>query len=267
MRKFILAIAFSLLAIGPCYFFQLQAECNHHLKGCDQDLGPILRLDLSPRTLTCNTGYSAFAELGENNYRINGTFGALICPQHLIKFSGEYLGQRLGYHFSSGVHHRWMHQDAVGAQYKYLVNGCWIDSVDFDATYSFAHSHTLKDVNCPIGITPITTTATTLSRHIAGSHAYSFSAGATVLPWCDATLYGALIYDHVEYDRKFQHDKCTSGVGGSITFTQRLWNNFAVNFETEIRQPFNYYEGSIDWTECTRCGDLNVRTLCRTYSR
>ena len=152
-----------------------------------------------------------------------------------------------------------MHQSAVGGKYKYLIDCRWFDSIELGGTYSYAPSRKLRDFVCPQITSSTLITNKTVSRHIAGSHAYSISGGATLLPWCDAWLTADLVYDHVEYDRKFHHHKETvAGIGATFRLTQRFLNDFDLILTADFRRPFNYSEALVNWTTCTNCGVLDL---------
>ncbi len=187
-----------------------------------------------------------------------GLQGSISHKTRRVKVGCEWLTQKLKYHFLSGIDHHWVHQWAVGGQYQFLLDSCFLYSIDVSGDYSHAPSKTLKTVSCP----PITVgpniVYNTIQRRIAGSNAYNIEAGFTVIPWCNATLSLAADYDNVKYKRIWHRHEISSGFGGTVIVSQQLPNDLTANFIAQVKKPYNFYEGSIKWTTCTNFGNVDV---------
>lgn len=241
--------------------------CNHTYKRVSQnDLLPVARVTFTPDILSesvsdmigMDVGVSFMGEAGVRNYRGNGTVGIYITPSQRIKAGGEWLTQKLKYHYLSGIEHHWVHQWAVGGQYQYLFDSCFLYSLDVSGDYSHAPSKTLKTVSCPPITVGANTVYNTIQRRIAGSKAYNVEAGMTVIPWGNATLSLAADYDNVKYDRKFHRKEISSGWGGTVKVSQRLPHDLIANFIAQVKKPYNFYEGSIKWVTTTNYGNIDV---------
>ncbi len=182
--------------------------------------------------------FSAAGEFGYNSLRGSGTYGVYFTPCQRIKFSGEYLTQKLEYHFKSGGRKHWASQFALGGEYQFLLNSSVFQSIDLAAAYSHAYSKKLgsKDFNDCI-----------LKRRIAGSNGALTSLGTTVKLWKCAFLSGDLTYDWVRFERVYQSDKLANGFGGAFKFVQQFAKDFSFNLGAEFSSPFNDYQASLDW--------------------
>jgi hypothetical protein len=239
LLKYVLLYALLVLGHSPT----INASNCHHSRGrTDNELIPDARLVLTPAALTENVAVSVLGEVGRRNYRINGTLGFLFGASHYLKFSTEYLTQKLGYRFSSGKTEHWMHQTAVGGEYQKDIKSPWLNNVLAQGFYSFAPNHDLRRKRC-VEVCELTR----ICRHIAGSHAGGGALGATFIPWKSARFQLRGNYDYVLYDRKCRHKLHVSGFGGSFAYLQELGCNFDFSTIAELRTPFYYFEGLINW--------------------
>lgn len=200
-----------------------------------------------------NTAIALLGEIGPYNYRANGTLGA-VYDCHMIKFGGEYLGQRLKYHFSTGNENHWVHQYAFGGRYEYLLCCDWFQSLFISGQAAHAPSKYLSDDTCTLG-----EVEHTFQRHLAGSTYYNVVAGIALAPWdCASFLVGAG-YNKVRYDKTLEcNDKNIQGVGVDLEFIQRFCNNFVLDLKGEFRRPYNYAEAALDWFCDTSFGTVSV---------
>ena len=182
-----------------------------------------------PTSATAAGDWGAIALLGEiapRNFRGSTTYGVYFTPTQRFKISGEYLTQNLDFHFSSGHHKKWVSQAAVGAEYQYLLNNRCFKSIEMGTAYSHAfRTH----------------------HHISDSNASLSFLGTTARLWTCAFLSLAGEYDWVEFDRKHRHDKSSNGFGGSVDFVQQFGKDFSLNLGAQFREPFNSYQGLLNW--------------------
>ncbi|HSX26411.1 MAG TPA: Ig domain-containing protein [Chlamydiales bacterium] len=207
--------------------------------GSDNILLPNIQLYLTPSTSDYGT-FSFLGELGAKNFRGSGTYGVYFTPCQRIKFTGEFLTQKLHYHFSSHGQSKWNSQYALGGEYQYLLPSSAFQSIDLGGYYSHAFN---KHISA--------------TRRIAGSDAGSCYFGTTVKLTNYAYLSADANYDYVNYHRHLQDRKVASGWGGSFGFVQCFSNDITLNFEAEFRRPFFFYEGILNWNRRFTNWDLN----------
>jgi len=234
MRKLITCL-FLLIALSS----QLSAqECDHSRGRTQNDLIPNLRIGIIPRPVTENSAVALFGEVGKRNYRANGTFGWLLGYEDRVKFSGEYLTQKLGYHFSTGRENRWVHQYAAGVEYEHDFCNSLFPNGDVSFYYSYAPDRNLGSTSCEGFL---------YQRRIDGSNSYEISAGTTISPWCWGIFHVEADYDSVNYRRKFSSDKHISGFGFSASYHQDLCYHLFFDLIAEFKRPYNYGKARLSW--------------------
>lgn len=237
-------------------------SCDHSRHRTGNSL-PVIRLKSTISPFDENSAFAVISEVGLRDVRFNGTYGMGFCNNLRAKVTGEYLMQKLAYGFSTGKARRWMRQMAIGGDVQYQLCNCFINDVHGRAYYSFAPSHRLHTLACE-AIPGAQTT--NVVRRIAGSHAYGFLAGTSITPWNCGYLGVNLNYDHVTYNRKFHHRKGTAGLGGGLDFRQILTQTVSFSLKGEIRKPFNYIGGTVDWNKAFCSGLFSVGVFAN-YTR
>ena len=169
---------------------------------------------------------AVFGEIAPRNFRGSSTYGVYLTPTQRFKLSGEYLTQNLDFHFSSGHHKKWVSQIAFGAEYQFLLNSDRFKSIEMGTAYS----HAFRSYH-----------------NISGSNGSLSFLGTTARLWTCAFLSIAGEYDWVEFDRKHRHDKSSNGFGGSVDFVQQFGKDFSLNLGAQFREPFNSYQGLLNW--------------------
>lgn len=213
--------------------------------GCERTqnlLMPDFIIGVTPSCITPCTAISAFGEIGRRNYRGNATFGFLLGESHAFKVSGEYLSQRLRYHFRTGNEAKWVDQWAVGGAYRYDLCCNYLSDIEFSGYYAHSCGRNLKSEFFDGGRFEV-------FRHVAGARAFGFTLGTTLLPWSGASLTVDGDYDDVCYHRHFRHRKHITGFGGSFDFYQQMFCNFVLNLKGEFRRPFNYLKAALNWSD------------------
>ena len=87
MRKFLVNIFLIAASISQLISGTVNGACDHHLGRSENNL-PIIRLALAPDLCIENNAIFLLGELGEKNYRANGTYG-FFCDNHRFKIGGE----------------------------------------------------------------------------------------------------------------------------------------------------------------------------------
>ena len=210
-------------------------------------IGPTLRGGYTA-PINDMTAYSIAGEVGVKNFRIGATLGFRIDPTQRIKFTGEYLWQRINYHFFTGDTERWVNQGAVGGRYEYdFTDVAYNPQFDLNAYYSHAPSENLSNRG---GFTTVGGVATTFLdvRRLAGSDAGGASPGISFMPWDGGRLEIDANYDNVSYDTKNTKNEDAKGWGGTAIFKQIIVDNVLLGLTYANRKPFDDYEASLDWT-------------------
>lgn len=233
-------------------------SCDHSRHRIGNTL-PVIRLKSTFAPFCDNSAFAVISEIGLRDVRFNATYGQSFCQNLKAKVTGEYLMQKLDYGFSTGKARRWMRQMAIGGDALYELCDCFVNDVHARAYYSFSPSHRLHTITC-------SDTDFRVVRRITGSHAYGFLAGTSINPWNCAYLGLNLNYDHVTYTRKFHARKGTSGLGAGFEFRQSLFQHFTFNAKGELRKPFNFIGGSIDWNK-SFCSGLFSAGFFGNYTR
>lgn len=183
--------------------------------------------------------FAAFGEIGYKNYRGSGTYGVYFTPQQRFKVTGEWLTQKLKYHFKTGHHSKWVSQYAIGGEYQYLLCNSVFKSIELGSAYVHAFDYKLgkKQID----------RFHSLSRRIAGSDGALSFLGTTLRLWKSALLSASANYDWVSYHRKYKSDRLANGFGGSLGFVQQFAKDFSLSLGAQFREPFNSYLGSLNW--------------------
>lgn len=202
--------------------------------GDDTDERAVLRVNFQP--CICTDCYAAYgiAEVGEDYWRLNGT-GGFRWDNNRIKVSGEYLKAKNTYTFQHFDKKEWIGQGAVGVLYeRMLCHPCFL-GFSVGGTYSHADS---KDVEYP---------EETFNHHISGSDAYALTVGGTMASFMNGLLYVYATYDNVEYKHKDHDAQKVDGIGAGFQLMQPISSCFDLVVKGDIRQPYNYIEGQLNW--------------------
>lgn len=240
-------ILFTFLFLFAASSLQAQ-DCDHSRGRTQNTLIPDAKFTLLPRNVTDNSAVAFLGEAGRRNFRFNGTFGLMLDCEKRVKFSGEYLQQKLGYNYSNGTARRWVRQFAFGGVYEQDFCNDYITSGEISAYCSYAPSRHLSRQVCSNNF---------LSRRIAGSTAYGIELGSTIKLFPCSFLFIDANYDAVIYHRRYHSNKHVEGFGGSIGFHQQFFDNVGVDLRAEFRRPFNYYRAALNWT-VPQCKGLTV---------
>ena len=191
---------------------------------------------LEETTPRCS-GWGAFGirgEAGVKNFRGSTTYGTYLADQHRFKISGEWLNQKLTYHFNPRRAKEWVSQYAVGGEYQYLIGNKIVQSIDLGTAYVHGFGRHLGEKE-------------NASRNIADSDGALSFLGTTVRLWNCARLSIEANYDWVKYHQKYEHGRLANGFGGSAFFVQPFATDFTFALSAEFRKPFNSYQGSLNW--------------------
>lgn len=190
---------------------------------------------------TCDGDYGALATAGEiayKNYRGSGTYGVYFTNHHRFKVTGEWLTQKLTYHFNPGRAKEWVSQYALGGEYQYLIGNKIVHSINLGSGYVHSYGQNLPRKHIFNKV---------ISRHIANSDGALSFLGTTVRLWNCARLSINANYDWVKYHQKYNSGKLANGFGGSLFFVQPFATDFTFELSAEFRKPFNSYQGSLNW--------------------
>lgn len=178
-------------------------------------------------------------EAGHKNYRGGATYGVYFTDHHRFKVSGEWLTQKLTYHFHPTREKKWVSQYAIGGEYQYLIGNKIVQSINLGSAFVHGYGHRLSSksfYNNKVNL-----------RNIADSDGALSFLGTTVRLWNCARLTAEANYDWVKYHQKHEHGKLANGFGGSVYFVQPFATDFTFSLSAQFRTPFNSYQGSLNW--------------------
>lgn len=219
-------------------------------------LGPTVNARIS-QPIDYNISSSFGIEGGPRQYRGNATLGWILAENHRIKFTGEYLWQKIDYNFYSGIVRQWVNQGAVGAGYQYMLLDGVLNDLRVYGYYSHAPSAGLSTLSSTF-VNSNTTYSYTDQRHIAGSNAAGLSPGFALHPWYGAQAVLSANYDNVRYNTKYIATHNYSGFGGTIDFKQTLPGNLQMNLLAASRTAFNNYQAGLNWNKTLESGLLTL---------
>lgn len=196
--------------------------------------------------ITSNSAFSVLGEVAPKNYRINLTAGWEFTPAQRIKFSGEYLTQKLNFSFLSQHTQQWVQQGAIGADYNLDFDNMYVRSFDLAAYLSHAPN---KSLSAALGSTNFNFVTTNWINHrrIAGSNAGGASTGLDFSFWMDSLIGFDLNWDDVNYTTKYSGSNHVTGLGGSIHIEQKFGDHARIYALASRRKPFNNYRGTLSW--------------------
>lgn len=199
-------------------------------------------------TINNTTAYSVLGEVGLKNFRAGGTLGLIIQDNQRVKFSAEYLVQKLTYAFFSGNTDQWVTQGAIGADYQYdlgYLGYMYNPQFDLSAWLSHAPSKGLSTVSGTFINNLGVSQAFSNNRRIAGSNALGFAPGVTFQPMPGTKAGFDLNYDNVRYDKNFAPNRDAKGLGGTVHVDQALSPDVKLGLLAAVRQPFNNYQANV----------------------
>lgn len=259
-RTFIISTALSFLlptlAFTNSCSSSSDASCTSHPKhNTDNTLGPNLKIISTPFRISDCSIFSLLAEGGLKNGRFGATFGYFVSPKIHFKISAEQLYQKINFSFNSGNSPHWISQYAFGGAIEYAFCNRYLNSIELIGSYSYCRGRKLSTKPCCVSETQL---LNNIYRHIAGGSDGFAGIGITLTPWYRGTLSLAADYDCVTYNRKFFSNHKVSGFGGTAKFNQMFRCGVSIDLKGEMRRPFNYYEGAINWTNVHPYGMLTV---------
>jgi hypothetical protein len=186
------------------------------------------------------TYYSLAGEAGARNYRLDGTLGWNLQEDLRLKFSAEYLWQKLMYSFTRGTTLQMSSQVAVGGRLEY-------DYFVYDEMPTVSLTGYFSD-------TPGKAIALGFGNLVA-SQSYGLAPGVTIQPWKGSKFGAELFYDIVRYET-ISDDVHGVGVGGR--FNQALMVDLDLDISASVRQPYNVYQANLNWTNDQSYGEWIV---------
>lgn len=243
VTKVALALASSLLVYSAAYSTSVP-NTDHPVTF----LGPTARVGYTS-TLNNVTAYSVAGELGIKDTRLGATLGWKIHDNQYLKVTGEYLWQKITYAFFAGNTDQWVNQGAIGAAYQYnFLNDRLKPEFDFTGYLAHGPSKTLNTINGKFINNQSILVSFSDMRRIAGSNAGGLSPGIAIQPWRGGKVGAAVNYDNVRYDTINRQNENAKGWGGTVTFDQLIIREVGVGVSAAVRQPFNNYAASLNWS-------------------
>ncbi len=223
----------------------------------------LLGLSLTAHYNSCLTQTNALAlELagGQNQYRLSGTFGQQLTPQQRIKLTLEHLAQNLNFDFDSGDISRWIHQNAAGMDYEYLLDNKWLHTLDFTLYYAKASSIDLHSRYYTSGDAEYEN-----FRRIAGGTGMGMQLGGDLYFNRYMHLQTGLSYDQVNFDRINESNHHQSSLGQYINVEQILNPHLKFKLQEKTSALYHSFEGGFYWLLKTLPGSRLELGLQDTY--
>jgi hypothetical protein len=239
MRKMYFLFA-CLIAVISANFYPAKASAN----GSKDNFFPVAQVVLTPVFLCEDAGFSLLMEGGPRSYRFNGTVGFISCEQHRFKVGGEYLAQKFRHENHEHHSHDWEHQWAVGGKYQYLfLDDCcnWLKYFQLGGYYAKSKNNEHEH------------------HHIVGAKSWGIEAGSAIdTCWNNGSLYFAINYDQIKFNKHHHSHKDINGVGATIALDQPLWCDVTLGIEYQYKRAYDFIEALLNWTNRMECGDLTL---------
>ncbi|MCD6055896.1 MAG: hypothetical protein K0R12_858 [Gammaproteobacteria bacterium] len=228
----------------------------------DSLLGPIAELKVSSYLL--DNQHAAAVELngGPKMFRLNATYGMALTDKQWIKITGEQLNENRDFDFDTGTVSQWVGQQAIGADYAYMLGNTYLESLGFGGYYTHSGSKDLSDVTIPdpMGGNYIE------QRRIAGANSGNIHTNVSTRLWSYSRLSGGIDYDTVRFDTKYNNDQDVQGLGAHAALEQRLLPTVKLTLASQLRQTERSYNIGLGWLMPSIQGVQNELQLTTGYS-
>ncbi|MBN1683958.1 MAG: hypothetical protein JW855_00725, partial [Gammaproteobacteria bacterium] len=160
-------------------------------------------------------------DIGPKEYRLGLTWAYMLTAHQEMKITLEHLAQKMKFDFATGDIKKWINQNAIGADYEYLFSNkrffdqVTLNSLGISGYYSKVGSQSFKtkvfqqDDYWYLDY-----------RRIAGGTSKELQLNVGFLPWRWGSVKLGAGYSAVDYDMKYEKDKKSSGLGGSVDLEQ-----------------------------------------------
>jgi hypothetical protein len=229
MQRFLLILSLALQACLAAEDYDLDIAFR-------EDRLPDFCLAPFPIEISNSQAVGFMLQFGRQTFRSNATYGFETCWGPLIKISGEYLTQKLGFSFESGRSHRWVAQGSGGAACFFPLPFARWDNLEFKMRFSSAASRRFRERGYDGQL---------IRWGIAGSHSIGLSALACAQFWPSGTLSPKLLYDWVIFRRHLEERKKENGWGIGITLDQTIGCFLTLQAGVELHRPYIFYHASL----------------------
>lgn len=213
-------------------------------KTSDNFLGGTLNLNGGQKT--GRLGIAWIAEAGPRQIRANGTVGLQLNAANTdaIKFTAEYLSQRLTWNYFDATDRTWVQQGAYGLGYDHAFGNGFIQNVAVDGYYSYSPNRSLS----PIYVFLPSGERVDVDRNIAGANAFGGSLNFALGLFDAIGINLELDYDNVEYNTDYTPNQNAKGFGGTLVVNVPITELLSIDFLGSYRQPFNQYTAGITYS-------------------
>ncbi|MCD6055842.1 MAG: hypothetical protein K0R12_804 [Gammaproteobacteria bacterium] len=185
---------------------------------------------------------------GPRIFRLNATYGVNVSNHQRIKVTGERLDEKLdfdfvGNDFTSDTVSQWVGQNALGADYAYMLNNKTLQSLGFGGYYTHSPS---KDIASETLHDSVNNLDYLEQRRIAGANSGNAHLNLATHLWPYSRLSGGLDYDTVRFDTQYA-DQDVQGFGGHAKMEQRLFPTLKLTLSSELRQTEHGYSAGLSW--------------------
>ncbi|MCD6055845.1 MAG: hypothetical protein K0R12_807 [Gammaproteobacteria bacterium] len=189
--------------------------------------------------------HAAAVELngGPRIFRLNATYGVNITNNQRIKVTGERLDEKLDFDFTTDTISQWVGQNALGADYAYMLDNKMLQSLGFGGYYTHSPSKDIADETIHDSVNNLDYLS---QQRIAGANSGNAHLNIATHLWPYSRLSGGVDYDTVRFDTQYT-DQDVQGFGGHATVEQRLFPTLKLTLSSDLRQTEHGYSAGLSW--------------------
>ncbi len=181
---------------------------------------------------------------GSKLFRVNATYGLALTDNQRLKLTFERLSEKLDFGFDTGNKTRWMSQNALGAEYAYLFDNDYLESMGLGGYVTHSASKKLSDAK----LYDAAGRSYTEHRRIAGATSMNVHTDTALRLWPQSRLSGGVDYDSVRFDTKYEgHKQDVHGFGGHARLEQRILPQVKLAAGTHYGAVEHRYDTAVGW--------------------
>ncbi|MCE3237445.1 MAG: hypothetical protein K0R24_426 [Gammaproteobacteria bacterium] len=181
---------------------------------------------------------------GPRIFRLNATYGFNLNNNQRIKITGERLDEKLDFDFMTDTLSRWVGQNALGADYAYMLDNKILQSLGFGGYYTHSASKELSNQTIHDSVNDLYYAE---QRRIAGANSSNFHVDLNAHLWPYSRLKGGIDYDTVHFDTQHTNSQDVQGLGTHVTIEQRLLPMVKLTLGSQLRQTEQGYNVALSW--------------------
>ncbi|MCD6056437.1 MAG: hypothetical protein K0R12_1399 [Gammaproteobacteria bacterium] len=180
---------------------------------------------------------------GPRIFRLNATYGVNLTNNQRIKVTGERLDEKLDFDFTTDTVSHWVGQNALGADYAYMLDNKVLQSLGFGGYYTHSPSKDISNETVHDSVNDLDYLA---QQRIAGANSGNAHLNMATHLWPYSRLSGGVDYDTVRFDTQYT-DQDVQGFGGHAAVEQRLFPTVKLTLSSDLRQTEHGYSAGLSW--------------------